>query len=331
VSHTIHASAPTRIDLAGGTLDIWPLCHLLDRPAVTVNLAIDLRAHVWVEEREDRRLEIVSEDRRETVRLRIDEIRHDRLGLVTRMVAWFGPGNGLSIRTRNLAPAHAGLGGSSALAIALAAALATLRGTHWEGESFRQFVQNIETGLLRTPTGYQDYYPPLYGGLNLLEATPDGVVSERLPDAPAFLRRHLVLIDTGIEHHSGLTNWEVVRGFLDGDDTVRAALNEIAVCAERMHEAIQTEDLEGVASALNDEWEQRRQLSSVVSNEPIERLIAAAFDAGALAAKICGAGGGGCLVLVVQDASDSSVVDAVVQAGGKAVPFQPDVSGLTVE
>ena len=330
MSPTIHASAPTRIDLAGGTLDIWPLCHLLDRPAITVNLAIDLRAHVWIEEREDRRLEIVSEDRRETVRLRIDEIRHDRLGLVTRMVAWFGPGNGLSIRTRNHAPPHAGLGGSSALAVTLGAALATLRVTHFEGEAFRQFVQNIETGLLRTPTGYQDYYPPLYGGLNVLEATPDGVVSERLPGAPAFLGKHLMLVDTGIEHHSGLTNWEVVRGFLDGDEHVRASLRSIAGCADRMHEAILARDLEGIASALNDEWKLRRKLSPVVSNERIEALVKAAFGAGALGAKICGAGGGGCLVLVV-DGDTDAIAQAVEAAGGRPVAFQPDAVGLTVE
>jgi len=315
----ISASAPTRIDLAGGTLDIWPLCHLLGRPATTVNLAIDLRAHVSVEERGDGTLEIVSEDKDEAVQLPVDALEHDQLGLATRLVEWFGPGDGLTIRLKSMVPPQSGLGGSSALFIALAGALGKLRDKAWE----RATIQNIETTVLDAPTGYQDYYPPLLGGANRLVARADGVHAERIEGGVAFLGKHLALFDTCIEHHSGLTNWEVVRRFLDGDRDVRGALTEIAAVAERMADAVATQDLAELAQALDDEWRLRRRLSPFVTNERIDALIGEAEKAGALAAKVCGAGGGGCVVFVVEDAEKFELAAA-------RVAFAPDPEGLRV-
>lgn len=315
----ISASAPARIDLAGGTLDIWPLCHLLGRPALTVNLAIDLRAHASVEARTDGQLEILSEDKDETVRMPVDAITHERLSLATRMVEWFGPGDGITVRMRSTVPPGSGLGGSSALAVALAGALGRLRDRKWD----REVLQNIETTVLDAPTGYQDYYPPLHGGVNVLEATAAGVSVERIEGGDTFLGDHLLLVDTQIEHHSGLTNWEVVRRFLDGDAGVRAALGGIAEVSAAMAAAISARDLAGVAEALNREWDLRRKLSPVVTNERIDAMVEQAREAGALAAKVCGAGGGGCLVFVVDDTEQALGV-------GAPVAFRPDSAGLTV-
>lgn len=320
MSPMISASAPARIDLAGGTLDIWPLCHLLGGPATTVNLAIDLRAHASVEERGDGTVEILSEDQDETVRLGVDSLEHDRLGLATRLVEWFGPGEGVTVRLRSRVPPQSGLGGSSALFIALAGALGKLREKAWD----RATVQNIETMLLDAPTGYQDYYPPLLGGVNRIVARADGVHAERIEGGVAFLGRHLALFDSGIEHHSGLTNWEVVRRFLDGDRAVRGALAEIAGVAERLADAIAGQDLAELARALDEEWQLRRRLSPIVTNERIEALIHTARGAGALAAKVCGAGGGGCVVFVVEDA-------ARFELPAERVAFSPDPDGLLVE
>ncbi|MFQ5839602.1 MAG: GHMP kinase, partial [Candidatus Methylomirabilales bacterium] len=127
----IVAQAPTRIDFAGGTLDLPPL-YLLHEPVVTVNVAIDLPAVVTITERADRRVTIISRDRgaRRTwtsVRaIRWD--RHPFLELGGRLIRAFNPPGGLEMETACLAPAGAGTGGSSALAVAGAAALARLVG-----------------------------------------------------------------------------------------------------------------------------------------------------------------------------------------------------------
>ncbi len=316
----ITATAPARVDLAGGTLDIWPLCHLLERPGLTVNCAIDRRARAEAEERTDGLVVVESVDRNERVSHPADALRHDRLGIATRLAEAIAPGMALHLRIESRVPPGSGLGGSSALSVAIAAALAALRGDALAGEALRELVQTTETRVLGLPTGYQDYYPAIRGGVNAIGATERGIVVTPIPGAEAFLRRHLVVVDTGIEHASGMNNWEVVRRFLDGDEQTRRNLNRINECSYAMREALLARDLAATARALDAEWSARRDLAPVVSNPRIESCIADARRRGALAAKICGAGGGGGLALLVPEAQGFT--------GG--LPFRPDAEGVTV-
>ncbi len=321
---TVSASAPTRIDLAGGTIDIWPVCHLLDEPAVTVNVAVGLRADVDLEATTTGFLRIDAGE--EQIALPVGQIRHDRFGLITRLVEQFGAGKGLDVRVRTEAPPRSGLGGSSALAVALGGALARLHAWEPATDEFLAWIQNVETRLLKTPTGYQDYVPALLGGLHCIVAAAAGVEHRLDAGALDFLEGRLHLIDTAVPHHSGMNNWQVVRAFLDGDAGVVRRLNAINACARRLRDAIAARDLEAVANAIDAEWKERRQLSPVVTNEKIECIIAAARGAGALAAKICGAGGGGCLLLVAEDAEP--VLRAAEGAGGRSLSFSLSPEGL---
>ena len=132
---TVHATAPTRVDLAGGTLDLWPLCHLLECPAVTVNVALARPAEVTVELRDDGIVEVRSVDRGETVRYDVDRIRHERLGLATRLVEAIAPNHSLTVTLKSNVPAQSGLGGSSALSVALGAALLRIVGREVEADA----------------------------------------------------------------------------------------------------------------------------------------------------------------------------------------------------
>ena len=119
----IETSAPTRIDLAGGTIDIWPL-YLFHPPAVTLNAAISLRAHCRLESRSDGRVVLVSDDTGERVEADTpDALDVDTLPLVARLVKHFGA-RGITVTTRSDSPVGAGIAGSSAMNIALVAALA---------------------------------------------------------------------------------------------------------------------------------------------------------------------------------------------------------------
>src|SRR5262249_53410984 len=127
----IESSAPTRVDLAGGTIDIWPL-YLFHPGATTVNFALSLRASARIETRDDKKIILESRDREvrlETTLDRIDELaRDERLELVSRMVHFFRPERGFHLIANSEAPAGAGISGSSALAIALIGALNRLVG-----------------------------------------------------------------------------------------------------------------------------------------------------------------------------------------------------------
>ncbi|MFQ5845750.1 MAG: hypothetical protein ACE5JG_12260, partial [Planctomycetota bacterium] len=239
----VHASAPCRVDLAGGTLDVSPLPHLLEAPAVTVNVAMGLRAHATAEARSDGVITVRSEDLGESVELPAAALSHDRLPLATRLIEWFGPGDGLTLTLRSEVPRGSGLGGSSALAAAIAGCLTRLRGGTPDRPRLITVLQRIEMKILRTPAGYQDYVPALFGGAHAITATPAGLELERMEEAETWLAGRLLLADTGAPHHSGLTNWEVVRRFVEGDAAARDALEGVARVAAQMRNAVRERDL----------------------------------------------------------------------------------------
>ena len=327
----IRSYAPTRIDLAGGTVDIWPICHLLDAPGKTVNAALHLAAEATVESRDDGHVTIRSEDLDREIRYAIGNPPSDELALATGLVQSLTPRRSLAVTLRSTVPPQSGLGGSSALSVALGSALFHAAGRTLDAPTFLRYLQNFETRLLGLPTGYQDYYPGVFGGIQALTATYDGIQRVSYPDSIEFLDNHVVLADTRLDHESGMNNWEVVRAFLDGAADVRASLNRINACAYEMEAAIAASDLDAAARALDTEWQARRTLAPVVSNDRIESLIAAAKDAGALAGKVCGAGGGGCVVFLAEPDKRDAVGAAIESAGGARIDVRIDDDGLRLE
>src|SRR5437588_10654444 len=130
----IEATAPTRVDLAGGTIDIWPL-YLFHPGAATVNFGISLWARCRIETRADDRVILESRDRGltfETSLAGIADLAHEeRLELISKLVHFFKPDVGFHLVAESSAPAGAGLGGSSALAIACIGALNRLVGNRY--------------------------------------------------------------------------------------------------------------------------------------------------------------------------------------------------------
>src|SRR5256885_14317349 len=120
----IESKAPTRVDFAGGTLDIWPL-YLFHPGAVTVNAAISLYASCVIETLAtgDKRIKLVSRDvKREesfaSFAALVDAKRY-RLPLLAEITKFFQPRGGFTLTTDSEAPAGAGIGGSRAIAVAL--------------------------------------------------------------------------------------------------------------------------------------------------------------------------------------------------------------------
>jgi D-glycero-alpha-D-manno-heptose-7-phosphate kinase len=342
----VEARAPTRIDLAGGTLDLWPLCLLHDR-ALTLNAAIDLFAVARVETTGDGGLEVISKDRGARFRCAsLDDLRAAlaeapaEVEFPMRLAAHFlarlpqepRRDRRLSCRitTECQAPAGSGLGGSSALGIALAGALDRYVGAGLEGDRLLAVTRAIETQVLRIPTGEQDYHPAVHGGVLALHFTVEGTRVERLPVDLESLRRRTVLVFTGVSRSSGLSNWDMLKRRLEGDRGVRSALDKVALAAHAMRRALLATDWDAAGAALAEEWEARKELSPMVTTPDIDRLVEEARAAGAQGGKICGAGGGGCLVLWVREGSRESVQERLSRAGASVLDFHYVATGAAV-
>lgn len=328
----VEARAPARVDLAGGTVDIWPL-YLFHPGAQTVNVAIRCYASCVIETRADRRLVLVSQDQRvrETYASRADlAARTSALPLLRELVLFFAPQRGLTIRTASQVPAGAGLGGSSALNIALCGALARVTGKRYTRTQILEIAKNVEAVVIGVPTGWQDYFPALYGGANAVHLERDGVKRERLPLAFSDVEKRVVLCYTGQPRNSAINNWEVMKSHIDGDPKVRRNFDQIVTIASQMREALLANDWNDVAELLAREWDNRKRNFRGISTPKIDRMIEETSKHGTLAAKVCGAGGGGCVVFLVEPGTKPAVEQMLTRMGGRIINFAVSRTGLEV-
>ncbi|HMK29458.1 MAG TPA: hypothetical protein VK473_07215, partial [Terriglobales bacterium] len=165
----ISTRTPCRADLAGGTLDLWPL-YLFHPGAVTVNFAVNIMTSCKITPLPGKTIHLRSLDTKKEDRFAsLDDLRRAkqfRHALAASLVRVFAPEDGFLLETNSDSPAGAGIAGSSALMIATAAALARFSGRHLSLEEMRVLAQNVEAQLIGVPTGCQDYYPALYGGIS---------------------------------------------------------------------------------------------------------------------------------------------------------------------
>jgi D-glycero-alpha-D-manno-heptose-7-phosphate kinase len=326
----IRSSAPTRIDLAGGTLDIWPL-YLFHERAQTVNAAISLRAHAEITERTDGRIRLESIDTEKSVEAdRWQDLAHCQdLPLLSRLAYFFRARN-LTLRTRGESPAGAGIAGSSALNVAVCGAFAAWAGMDLDGEKLLTIAMNVEAQVIKVPTGLQDYRPAYYGGVAAIELLPDSVRRTSIDVDPRALQSRIVLAYTGAPHFSGTNNWEIMKRHIDGDRHVFDCFERIAVAAGGVRDALSRGDWAAVATQINLEWEARKLLAPGVTTPMIETLIAGAFAAGARAAKVCGAGGGGCLFCLAGPHELPRVRHALSAGGARILEYRVETDGLQV-
>ena len=251
------ASAPTRVDLAGGTLDIWPL-NLMVEGALTLNMAISVRARASVTPLRGGAIVARSEDQAmEALYSSPRGLRHDhRLGLVTRLIQHFVPKGGVEVVTRSEAPAGAGLAGSSALAVAVCGALARATGKILAPRDLIEIVRDHEAAHLGIPTGLQDYGAAVHGGVHAFHFPAGGMKPERIEGAA--LARRVVLFYSGASRSSGINNWEMFRRLIEKDRRVTRRFTRIAAIAREAAAALRARHMAAFDRAGNGEWKARR-------------------------------------------------------------------------
>ncbi|MFN2493840.1 MAG: GHMP kinase [Pyrinomonadaceae bacterium] len=330
----IESSAPTRVDLAGGTIDIWPL-YLFHPGASTVNFAISLRAQCQIKTRDDGRIVLESRDRKvafETELAAIEDlIREERLELISKLVHFFNPTTGFHLTANSLAPAGAGLGGSSALAIACIGALNRLVGDRYDKRKFITIAANIETTVIRVPAGFQDYYSALYGATSCVHFRPGGIEREAITVDETKLQDRIAICYTGEPRLSGTNNWEIFKRHIDGDPELFDLFSGIRDSAVNMREALLADDWGQVSKIMRAAYPNRKRLAPGVTTPQMEQLVKTALANGAEAAKVCGAGGGGCIAFLCADGRKPDVERALrTEQGAEVLDWKFSREGLTV-
>ncbi len=296
----VEVRSPTRIDLAGGTLDLWPLYAFLGK-SVTVNIAINIYTTVKLQRRLDSKIEYVSSD----LKLHksydsLEEVLHDAdpgLKWLRVHLNYWRPKSGLTLTTSSESPIGGGIGGSSSLTVGLIQAFLKFENLRKSESEIITLASNLEAQALNTPTGTQDYYPALLGGLNMITYEMSQVYCETLEFPTTLFEKCALLVYSGHSHHSGLNNWQVLQSMVQGDLKVQGALEEIRTISFELAHSIQHNEWSQLGDLFSREYDARIQLSKAILSPEIEKLSEIALNAGAQSVKICGAGGGGCILV----------------------------------
>ncbi len=326
--NSILTKSPTRVDLAGGTLDCWPLYLFLNDP-LTVNVSIDVFTSVNLRPRDDRRVVLASKDLGVTKEystldlcLADAEPAFDLVrGHLNYWQSKIGE-QGFELETASESPVGGGLGGSSSLCISLLKAFKIWLKIEMSESDTVRLASHLEARQLLKPTGTQDYFAPLESGLCFITYGAEGPRCERLKIDSELFRDRFVLVYTGRSHHSGINNWQVIKDYLDGDSRTRLAMSDLAKISKDMGSALKAGAERELPGIFAREYEARTRLSDGFSSPEIRRIHEVAKSHGA-EAKICGAGGGGCVLLWSHERLARQLAEASEAAGFRVLSAKP--------
>jgi D-glycero-alpha-D-manno-heptose-7-phosphate kinase len=204
-------------------------------------------------------------------------------------------------------------------------------GGRYPESKFITIAANIETTVIRVPAGFQDYYSALYGGASCIHFRIDGIEREKLEVDLATLESRLAICYTGEPRLSGTNNWEITKNHIDGQPGLFALFDLIRDSSLEMRKALLACDWKRVGSIMSDGHPTRKRLAPNVTTPQMDKLVEKALRNGAEAAKVCGAGGGGCIAFFCEEGRRGEVESALAEEEGvEILTWKIDPEGLIV-
>ncbi len=340
--------APTRADLAGGTVDLWPLYTFFDK-GKTINVALDLRAKISFSVSASDKNSVSIEGMNQEVASFSNPLDVESLKIlpascqfpahiVSCFLRDFEPVTPLklSLKIESEAPPRSGLGGSSTLCVAITRGLGRIYNQFtneiWRWEMLH-WVKDVEAGFLKVPTGTQDYLAALFGGANCFESR-HGIIKQNpySEKVVSELSERMVVLYSGEMHHSGLSNWEVYKGAVEGKQGVLSGFVKINAIATEMDKVLRSKSISWneVGKLISDEWNVRRDTFQVHTPK-LDEIVDFVKKQSVLGVKVCGAAQGGCLLALVAPESRKSLSDSCARHGIKVLKTDPYLQGVHVE
>ena len=307
----VYCEGSVRVDLLGGTLDLYPLNHHYQE-LYTLNMATSLKAKVRILSSSEDSVTVSSMNykKEESFPLQLNFFKdnvfirdsYQEFTFVLLIINFFKLEEGVKIELDSDAPAGSGLGGSSSLGVVLFQALCEWTGRPFHKEEAVKVVRDLESMILgQGVPGYQDYYPALWGGILALRPSSGEIICEQLFDSSLkeFLEKNLLLLYSGVQRNSGINNWDVYKNFFDEKSEVVMAMDQIAKLTVEAYRCMKEQDYKRLLELIVLEGRERKKLSPSILNSEMQDLERSlnGLKKSHVGLKVCGAGGGGCFLV----------------------------------
>jgi galactokinase/mevalonate kinase-like predicted kinase len=313
----ITCSAPGRAGIIGNPTDMYG--------GSVLSCSVGMRARVTITPADT--LTLVTQDQECHITNRADlRPRRDLFDLARAILDYMRlPKLACRVAYESEIPLRSGLAGSTALVVALLKGLLAWQGKFPNPYRLAEMARYVELNHLKVVCGYQDAYMCTFGGLNYMDfrgkqfyrQAEAELFATIEPLAPYVEQVPFILGFTGVRHSSGAVHKPIRERWLEGEPEVVAGYERITEIARMGKKALLMEDWSLMAELMNENHAIQRDLGG--SGESNERLIAAALEAGALAAKLAGAGDGGTIIVIWLDDDTSPLEETLRRAGASAI------------
>lgn len=327
------ARAPVRIDLAGGWSDVPPFSA--EAGGAVVNLAINRYAYATLIGNCTGDFLLESADYDQYIEARdIRELEYNgSLDLLKAAVRRMKLDFGGHLITRSEAPPGSGTGSSASMGVALVGLIDAMLEGGMSRNEIAATANLLETEELGIEGGKQDQYAAACGGISYMTFEDPEVTVQRLEPSQDFvleLEKCMLLVYTGKSRLSGDIISRVMGAYQRNEAQMTEPLMNLREAGSLMRDAVEAENLCRVGEVLNFNWENQKRLYEDMTTPKIEALMGVARSAGILGGKACGAGGGGCIVLLAEPDREHVVRRSVEDLGGECIDFHFDFAGLRV-
>lgn len=321
----IISRTPLRVSFVGGGSDIgW---FYKDAPGAVVSTAISKYIYITVNKKFDNKVR-ASYSKTEIV----DTARELKHELIRESLKMVGIDGGIEVTSISDIPSRGtGLGSSSSYTVGVLNALYAYIGQHVTAERLAREACQIEIDILGKPIGKQDQYIAAFGGFQYIQFNPDETVYVDpiicLSEKKRKLERDLLMLYTGLTRSSD----KVLKGqrkSVLGDKKKKVIMSRMVALARQMGEILNSNNIDSFGELLHENWKLKRTLAGEISNSQIDRWYSRARKAGAIGGKVCGAGGGGFLLLYAPRKKHKRILAALPELSPLDFSLEPQGSKI---
>ena len=320
----IISRTPLRVSFCGGGTDIDEFSMAESSGGRVVSTAINKYVYVTMNQRFDDRIRISYSSMED-----VDSVSQIQHGLIREALRLTGIESGVEITTIADIPGRGtGLGSSSSVTVGLLNAMHSFQGRNPSKEQLAEEACKIEIEIMGAPIGRQDQYAASFGGINSIRFGDGGVLVEPIEignDLVSNISSNFTLVFTGMTRSAS----EVLSEESEDEQDKSSRMRMIREHADKAAIMFQNGDLDSIGGLLNETWNAKRGISSLITNPSIDELHGKVMSSGAKGAKLLGAGNGGFL-LVYGDDGLRETLQGKLGSEFRMFPLDIDFSGSVI-